>query len=59
TGLISKEQNKFYRRVLELRQTGDYDDFTELSEKEMLLLFEPAEQFIKTIEQLILKNIQL
>ena len=56
TGLISKEQNKFYRRVLELRQTGDYDDFTELSEKEMLLLFEPATDFIKTIEQLILNT---
>ena len=53
TGLINKEQNKFYRRVLELRQTGDYDDFSELTENEVLLLLEPAENFIKTIEQLI------
>jgi uncharacterized protein (UPF0332 family) len=52
-GLISKEQNKFYRRVLELRQTGDYDDFVELTEKEVLILIEPAKQFIETIEKLI------
>jgi uncharacterized protein (UPF0332 family) len=53
TGLISIEQNKFYRRVLELRQTGDYDDFVEFSENEILPLIEPAEQFIKTIENII------
>ena len=55
-GLISREQNKFYRRVLELRQTGDYDDFIEFTENEILPLVEPAKQFIKTIENLINKN---
>ena len=53
TGLISKEQNQFYRRILELRQTGDYDDFIVFTEQELLPLLEPAEQFIKTIENLI------
>ena len=52
-GLISKDQNKFYRRVLELRLTGDYDDFIEFTENEILPLVEPAKQFIKTIENLI------
>ena len=55
-GLISREQNKFYRRILELRQTGDYDDFIELTENEVSPLVEPAKQFIKTIENLINKN---
>jgi len=55
-GLISIEQNKFYRRVLELRQTGDYDDFIEFTESELLPLLEPAQQFIKTIENLINNN---
>ena len=55
-GLISREQNKFYRRVLELRQTGDYDDFIEFTENEILPLVEPAKQFINTIENLINKN---
>jgi uncharacterized protein (UPF0332 family) len=51
--LISNEHNKFYRRVLELRQTGDYDDFIEFSENEVYPLVEPAKQFIETIENLI------
>ena len=55
-GLISIEQNKFYRRILELRQTGDYDDFIEFTENEILPLVEPAKQFIKTVENLINKN---
>jgi uncharacterized protein (UPF0332 family) len=54
--MISIEQNKFYRRVLELRQTGDYDDFIEFTENEILPLLEPAQQFIKTIENLINNN---
>jgi len=56
TGLISIEHNKFYRRVLELRQTGDYDDFIEFSETEVAPLVEPAKQFIQTIENLINNN---
>jgi len=55
-GLISKECNKFYRRVLELRQSGDYDDFIEFSENEILPLLEPAENFITEIENLITKD---
>jgi len=54
TGLISKEHNKFYRRVLELRQTGDYDDFIEFSENEIIPLLEPAKNFIAEIEDLII-----
>ena len=55
-GLISRAQNKFYRRVLELRQTGDYDDFIEITESEILLLVEPAKDFIETIGKLINKT---
>ena len=55
-GLISKDQNKFYRRILELRQTGDYDDFIEFTGNEILPLVEPAEHFIETIENLINPN---
>jgi len=55
-GLISKEQNKFYRRVLEMRQSGDYDDFIEFTEDEILSLVEPAKEFIAEIENLINKS---
>jgi uncharacterized protein (UPF0332 family) len=56
-GLISREQNKFYRRILELRQTGDYDDFIDFTEKEILPLVEPKKQFICTVENLINKDL--
>jgi len=52
-GLISKEHNKFYRRVLEMRQSGDYDDFIEFTENEVLPLVESAKEFIAEIEKLI------
>ena len=55
-GLVSREQNKFYRRVLELRQTGDYDDFIVVREEDIIPLLEPAKQFIETIENLINDN---
>ena len=31
-GLISKEAGKFYSKLFEIRQTGDYDDLFNLSE---------------------------
>jgi len=57
-GLISKEHNKFYRRVLEMRQSGDYDDFIEFTEDEVLPLVEPAKEFIAEIENLINKSVE-
>jgi len=53
SGIISKEQNKLYGKLLELRQTGDYSDVIVVKEKNVKPLLEPAENFIKTIEQLI------
>jgi uncharacterized protein (UPF0332 family) len=52
-GLINKEQNKFYRRVLELRQAGDYDDWLDLTADDILPLLEPAKDFIETIEKVV------
>ena len=52
-GLISKEQGKFYSRLFELRQIGDYDDFYSFSEQEVQPLIEPAIKFITTIESLL------
>ena len=52
-GIISKEQNKLYRNLFNLRQAGDYEDWFEISEEDIKPLLEPAEQFIATIENLI------
>jgi uncharacterized protein (UPF0332 family) len=51
-GLIPKDQAKFYSKLFELRQTGDYDDLYNLTEKEVKPLIEPARQFIKAIEKI-------
>ena len=56
TGIISKEQNKFFRKLFDLRQGGDYDDWFYLDETDIKPLLEPAEKFIETIENLINKN---
>ena len=52
-GKISEELMKAYRKMFNLRQTGDYDDFIEVTEDEVLFLIEPAENFIAEIEKLI------
>ena len=53
TGIISKELNKAYRRMFDIRQTGDYDDLIIITENKVVPLVEPAKQFIETIENLI------
>ena len=54
--LISKEQGKFYKQLFNLRQSGDYDDWFYIDEKDISPLLQPAENFIKTIENLINNN---
>jgi len=56
TGIISKEQNKFFRKLFDLRQIGDYDDWFYLDETDIKPLLEPAEEFIEEIENLINKD---
>jgi len=54
-GYISEELMKAYRKMFNLRQTGDYDDLIVINKDDVLRLLEPAKQFIKTIENLIYK----
>ena len=58
TGVVSTDDGKFYRSLFELRLTGDYDEVKVIKESDIVPLLEPAENFIKTIEQLIFKNIE-
>ncbi len=53
TGIISKEQNKLYQKLFDLRQDGDYSDWIEIEEEDIKPLLEPAEKFIDTIKHLI------
>ena len=52
-GIISKEQGKFFKRLFELRQSGDYDDWFDIEEDDVKPFIEPAEQFIATIENIL------
>ena len=56
TGIISKEQNKLYRKLFDLRQSGDYDDWFIVEEEDIIPMLEPTEKFIAEIENLINKN---
>ena len=56
TNIISKEQNKLYEKLLDLRQKGDYGDWIIVNESDIIPLLEPAEKFIAEIEKLIIKN---
>ena len=52
-GLIDRETAKFFTDIFDKRQTGDYDDFVEFSEKEVRSFIEPANQLIREIENLL------
>lgn len=52
-GIISKESGRFYSKLFELRQTGDYDDLYLLTEEDVKPLIEPARNYIDEIQRLI------
>ncbi len=53
TNIFSKEDNKLYQKLFELRQDGDYSDWISIEEPDIKPLLEPAEKFIETIKNLI------
>jgi len=53
---ISKEQNRLYRNLFNLRQGGDYGDYIVIEEDDVKPLIQPAEKFIADIEKLINDN---
>lgn len=57
TGLVSKEDGRFFSDLYDRRQTGDYDDFFLYDEVTVLNLFNLAKGFIERIVVLIDQNI--
>lgn len=53
TGIVSTEMGKFFSELFELRQTGDYDDWKVVSEKDVIPLVPTAQVFLDTIEKII------
>lgn len=54
--IVSKEMSKFYSKLFELRQTGDYDDLYNLTEEDVKPLIELTQKYIDEIESLIVNN---
>lgn len=50
TGLIELSLGKFYSRLFDLRQTGDYDDLIDFSKEDVSDLLDPANRLISAIE---------
>ena len=55
TGIIDQDSGRFYTRIFDLRQTGDYDDFIDFDEQRVLELIEPANKLIAQIEAILRK----
>lgn len=53
TGLVSKEDGRFFSDLYDRRQTGDYDDFFLYDEVTVMTLFKQAEGFIERIVKLL------
>lgn len=53
TNIISKENGQLYTRLYDLRQTGDYDDFYELTKDDVLYLMTPVENYLSDLKELI------
>jgi uncharacterized protein (UPF0332 family) len=56
---LSKEYNKLYRNLFDLRQNGDYSDWISVEEDDILPLLAPAQQFIETIEKLVSERMKI
>jgi uncharacterized protein (UPF0332 family) len=53
TGIIGKELGKFYSDIFDMRQTGDYEDFVDFDEEDVLDLLKPANELISAVEKLL------
>lgn len=52
-GIISKELGRFYSKLFELRQSGDYDDWMVIDANEILLLVDSVDDYLNTLQLLI------
>lgn len=52
-GIVSPDSGKFYSKLFELRQTGDYDDLFNLSESEVKPMISDSEKYIEELINLI------
>jgi uncharacterized protein (UPF0332 family) len=56
TGLVSKEDGRFFSDLYDRRQSGNYDDFFLYDEETVMNLFKQAEGFIERMIKLLDQN---
>jgi len=52
-GVLTMDEAKFYARLQNLRERGDYNCSYNATEEDVLKLIEPSSNFIKKVEQII------
>lgn len=52
-GLLSKDEGRLYSRLLQNRITGDYNDFFDFAEEDVVPLFEPTKALVTKLASLI------
>jgi len=53
TGVVEKEIGKFYSKIFDFRQEGDYDDFASFEEEKVKNWLEQAEKYLQILDRLI------
>lgn len=53
TNILDKSYGRFFSRLYQLRQSGDYDDMYDATEEEVMPYFSKAETFLSEMEKLI------
>jgi uncharacterized protein (UPF0332 family) len=56
TGLLDKESGKLFGDLFDLRQKGDYGDFLDFEENNVIPLIPKVEQFLNKIQSLLTNN---
>jgi uncharacterized protein (UPF0332 family) len=56
TGLVPKEDGRFFSDLCDRRQSGDYDDFVSYEEYTVMDLFKQAKDFIERMIRLLNQN---
>ena len=53
---MEKDLGRFYSDIFDMRQTGDYEDYIDFTEEDVLDLLPPANTLISNIEHLLSKT---
>jgi len=56
TKVVSTDQGKFFSEIFDMRLTGDYDDFIDYTEEDVLYVYPQAKELLSVIERLAINS---